>query len=307
MAFLMQKKILGFVFVFFFLAALRVEALPYSKLKSTGLVVSANSASSPSTALMVVSSNMAGIGATNPSGKLAISTTGADLSGTAFSSTFRINGGSLGTTAGSEFSIASFGFLSGNESVLGIRAIRPTAGTDWTTSAIGVGLDVDNTIRSGASLFFHGNGNLGIGTSTPAYKLQVSGTIDNSLWAATEVMSNVNPAVNGTYGLTLQGTTSFTTSGGTLRIFTSGSAYSSVSFDLQVTFYITDTSGNTLYTLGHLTVYCNELSKHRPFVPRTFVRTDIPAGTYKIKIIAASTTVIDTNDYFNCTVLEFPF
>ena len=58
---------------------------------------------------------------------------------------------------------------------LGVRAIRTANGSDWCSTAIGLGMDVDNTPRAGASLFLHANGNVGIGTAAPAAKLQVTG------------------------------------------------------------------------------------------------------------------------------------
>ena len=281
-----------------------IEAKAYSRLKNTALMVSGNASSGATSALLIVSGNMVGVGATNPSSKLSVSTVNADLSGTAFSSTFRINWGPLSTTSGNEMSLASFGFLSGNESVLGIRAIRTSAGSDWTTSAIGIGMDVDNTIRAGASIYLHGNGNVGIGISAPQYTLHVNGTFKNSRWKATEVMSNVSASG----GSPVLSTNTFTTSGGTLKIFASCSAYSGSATRIYERVYIMDSAGTTtIESLGTMTTYTNQTSSHKAFPPQTFIVTDIPAGTYKIKFISGNNTIIDANDYFNCTVLEMPF
>ena len=62
-----------------------------------------------------------------------------------------------------------------NNSSLGIRALRVADGLGWNLTAIGLGMDVDNTVRAGASLWLHANGYIGIGTSSPSAKLQVSG------------------------------------------------------------------------------------------------------------------------------------
>jgi hypothetical protein len=75
--------------------------------------------------------------------------------------------------------VASFGSNVGNNNMmmLGVRAIRTAAGNDWTTTAIGLGMDVDNTIRAGASLFLGHSGNVGIGTNSPNYSLHVGNQI----------------------------------------------------------------------------------------------------------------------------------
>jgi hypothetical protein len=122
-----------------------------------------------------------GIGMTAPSAKLSVTATNSELNGTVRSATLLTNAGTLGTTGGNELPLASFGFLSGNNTFFGIRAYRATAGADWTTSAIGLGMDVDNTVRAGgASLFLRGNGNIGIGTAKPVSKLHIHGDYNNT-------------------------------------------------------------------------------------------------------------------------------
>ena len=134
-----------------------------------------------------------GIGTTQPGARLSLVAPGnAELAGSALSTTLRTTAGVLGTTANSELALASIGFNSGNNSSLGIRAIPATAGSVWDTAAVGLGMDVDNTARAGgASLWLHGNGNIGIATTTPTAKLDVNGSIK-----ATSI------AVNGTVSAT---------------------------------------------------------------------------------------------------------
>jgi hypothetical protein len=74
-----------------------------------------------------------------------------------------------------ELALASIGFASGNSSSLGIRALRVANGSDWASTSIGLGMDVDNIARAGASLWLHANKNIGIGTPKPEYRLQVIG------------------------------------------------------------------------------------------------------------------------------------
>ena len=114
-----------------------------------------------------------GIGTTTPSAKLTI---GGAMTGAAHSTTLATYAGSLGTASAAELALASVGFASGNQSALGIRAFRTSAGSDWTTAAIGLGMDVDNTVRAGANIWLHANGNVGIGTTEPSYRLQIAGS-----------------------------------------------------------------------------------------------------------------------------------
>src|SRR5829696_7232215 len=110
-----------------------------------------------------------GIGTTTPNARLSVVGLGAaEILGTARSSTLLSSAGRLGATAGDELALASIGFATVNNSVsLGIRGHRATDGPDWPTTVIGLGMDVDDAVRAGASLWLHANGNVGIGTSSP--------------------------------------------------------------------------------------------------------------------------------------------
>jgi hypothetical protein len=111
----------------------------------------------------------AGIGLTGPAARLSVSTNGTQLAGTAMSNAFRIHAGDLGTSAGSELSIASLGFLGSNNIALGIRGYRHTAGADWQSTSVLLGYDVDNTVRAGSGSFLAiaANGNIGIKNANP--------------------------------------------------------------------------------------------------------------------------------------------
>jgi Chaperone of endosialidase len=125
-------------------------------------------------AIKIIANGNVGIGNDGPAAKLHV---GVPLNGTAMSTTFITNAGSLAKSNQSELPLASIGFISGNSIALGIRALRTAATADsgWGTTAIGLGMDVDNSIRVNASgLWFSANGHIGIGTAIPQKALDIA-------------------------------------------------------------------------------------------------------------------------------------
>ena len=77
-------------------------------------------------------------------------------------------GGTLSSTASTEVNISSIGVLSANQQTLTTSAYRISAGSDWTTTAIGMSMNVDTTIRASyvgvsQALWFNPNGGITIG------------------------------------------------------------------------------------------------------------------------------------------------
>lgn len=110
--------------------------------------------------ITVDAANNVGMGNTAPNAKL---TVGSNLSGSAVSSTLNTNSGALGTTGGNELLLANFGCTTSNDSSLGVSAYRRANGSDWTTTTMLLGMNVDNIKRVGGYLALN---NSGIGVNT---------------------------------------------------------------------------------------------------------------------------------------------
>jgi hypothetical protein len=146
-------------------------------------------------------SGSVGIGNTSPGALLNV---GPSFGGGAASPTFTTNSGALGTAAGNSLTLASFGFSSSNANSLGIQALRTANGSNWTTTAVGLLLNVDNTAPvNNAQIWMTSGGNVGIGTTNPATKLEVNGTsqFDGNAIFAAGPYTNDWFRVNGTNGI----------------------------------------------------------------------------------------------------------
>ena len=118
-------------------------------------------------------------------------TAGNGLFGSAASSTFRVGAGALGTGAGSEIILGSLGCTTNNAMSLGISAYRFTTGSDWNSSSILLGMNVENTVRVGGGyLSFGPNGMIGIGTPSAGAPLHVGTTTNLSVNTNAGVSSN---------------------------------------------------------------------------------------------------------------------
>jgi len=115
-----------------------------------------------------------GIGTIEPLAKLTIGTP-ANATG-AMSTTLASYAGDLGTTAGNTINLASFGFGPSNTTALGIRGYRTADDSTYLSTALGLGMDVDNgSFSTSQALWINNSGNIGIGTTIPQQKFEVRG------------------------------------------------------------------------------------------------------------------------------------
>jgi hypothetical protein len=114
------------------------------------------------------------------------------------------------------------------------------------------------------------------------------------MWKVTQLMNQVAGGLPKT-------SASFSTTGGTLLIFASGSGWRNVAgaigMDIQV-------DG---VTKGSATVTASEANSHKAFIPNTIVVTGIAAGSHTVTLSAWGNTTTDSNDWYSVVVTELPF
>ena len=161
-------------------------------------------------------------------------------------------------------------------------------GGEATTFEIGTANDSNDHLALMAS------GNVGVGINDPKAKLDVKGTIKSTMWKVTQVFSSQKGP------LLKEG--KFTSGGGTLLIFASGTGFQkgrrgSIGMEIRV----------DNVRKGYAKSYTNEWNSHKAFSANPLVVTRIKAGNHTIRLVSWNGTETDGNDYFNVTVLELPF
>lgn len=160
--------------------------------------------------------------------------------------------------------------------------ISAIATEDWTGA------------NHGTKLLFRVNKNVAGGTFD-ALEIDQDGSLNSPMWRVTHVMN----AVAGPMPKT---SSNFTTGGGTLIVFASGSGYRVPSGGIGMNVQVDGV------TKGICKAFTNEASSHKAFTTNPIVVTGIAAGTtHTITVTAWNSTSSDGNDYYNVTVLELPF
>src|SRR3712207_2118790 len=108
--------------------------------------------------------------------------------------------------------------------------------------------------------------------------------------------------INATGGQGFPFTGTYTSKGGTLILYASGSGFSDAANKIGMTVLVEGAKKGTAWT------YTNEASSHKAFVPAALVVRNQPAGQLEIELndTGYANTKIDQNDNFRVTVLEIP-
>jgi hypothetical protein len=181
----------------------------------------------------------------------------------------------------------------------GIQGSQFQIHADHTNSDIVFGTGSSTNLNE--TMRIKGNGKVGIGVTSPAAALDVAGDahltgkISSPMWRTT-VINYFGP-------LSYAYTNTFTSGGGTLLIFSSGSGYSSstgIWIGMQI--FVDSASVDGTILLNNLA------NTHQAFPQMTTVLTGIAAGTHTLQIWPwDSHTTTDNKDYFKVTIVELPF
>lgn len=126
---------------------------------------------------------------------------------------------------------------------------------------------------------------------TDLLTISIDGTLGSPMWRVATPIQR---------GGALPMSASFTSGGGTLVIFVSGSGRRGDVGTVGMDVYIDGVSR------GGLRAWTNEVNSHHTFVPY-FLSLKLPAKNYTVELKAIASTVTDVNDYFSVTILELPF
>ena len=125
---------------------------------------------------MYYSGGSVGIGTNSPAAVFTINNS-LPSSSSVWPTSFLVINGTVPAIAGNDYPLGGFRTIAAGSNTIGlnIRAHQNTRASGWPYTALGLSYDVDSTIGAGGQLWFSG-GNVGIGTTTPGYGLDVRGT-----------------------------------------------------------------------------------------------------------------------------------
>ena len=179
--------------------------------------------------------------------------------------------------------VASFG----NNTLASFEVNNLEAPTIATGNLSSGGLDVTDNAIVGNNLDVQGGLNVGPGGAL------IDGPIASPMWHSTKVIAQAGP-------LPIT-SAAFTTNGGTLIIFASGSGYSSSGGNIGMSVELDGT------WVGGVVGYTNEGNSHKAFVANQIIVTGIPAGSHTISLVPQGVTLTNSDDAYDVAVLEEPY
>lgn len=146
--------------------------------------------------------------------------------------------------------------------------------------------------------------NVGIGTTTPNAKLDVAGDIRSPMWRVTQLFTSRS-------GVPSPISATFTSGGGTLMVFVSGSGFRATAGLMGMVITVDPARAGGPAGRAVAERFTNEPNSHKTFVANAQVILSVPAGSHTLVIEPLNdgthSTVFDFNDRFTVTVLELPF
>ena len=174
---------------------------------------------------------------------------------------------------------------------------QDSAGTQkariWSLPQAGPGLLLSSGDNN-ADMVINGIGNVGVGTTTPQAKLHVAGDLRCDLWTLQQLLSNAAGP--------LPLITNFTTHGGSLMLFASGSGRAGAApAQIGMTIIVDG------FVRGRAECHANEAVRHMSFVANALVVMGLAAGTHTISLNFLGGTTTDDHDRYSLTAMELPF
>jgi hypothetical protein len=179
----------------------------------------------------------------------------------------------------------------------------------------------DNSIRTLAGIVVGTSGTFDIVTANkltlngnPPVQITGDGTVTSPMWTVTQLFNGTRKPGGVNPGSEIARQT-FSTGGGTLLIFASGSGGAGPNVTaptlgavIAINIFLDDTPTPTLTPRGSIQVFAKPNDLNKVMVENTLLVTGIKKGSSRtLRLLTDTNTKLDGNDFFSVTILELPF